>query len=151
MLDVEGINRLLDAAVPFSRAVGAQVVTLEPEFAEAVLPELPERLNHVGTVHAVAQFGVGEVASGALISGVFADMQAQGYAPIVAEATIRYLRPARGELRASARFAAAEQARVRDELRANGKARFTIAVRIVDASETVTTELEVNWALIKPR
>src|SRR5579863_3353222 len=93
VIDVAGMNRLLDEAVPFSRAVGARVVVMELERAEALLPASPQRLNHVGTVHAVAQFGVGEVAAGALILRAFGALQAEGYAPVVAETTIRYKQP----------------------------------------------------------
>lgn len=150
MIDVAGMNRLLDEAVPFSRAVGARVVLIEPERAEALLPASPDRLNHVGTVHAVALFGVGEVAAGALILRAFGALQAQGYAPVVAETTIRYKRPASGDLRSIAELPLAEQERIRHQMEIDGKARFTIPVRIVDRQGTVVTELEVSWALIKP-
>ena len=150
MIDVAGMNRLLDEAVPFSRAVGARVVLMEPECAEALLPASPDRLNHVGTVHAVAQFGVGEVAAGALILRAFGALQAEGYAPVVAETIIRYKQPARGDLRSIAALPLAEQERIRQQIATDGKARFTIPVRIVDDAGNVVTELDVNWALIKP-
>lgn len=150
MIDVAGMNRLLDEAVPFSRAVGARVIVMEPERAEALLPASPDRLNHVGTVHAVAQFGVGEVAAGALILRAFGALQAGGYAPVVAETTIRYKQPARGDLRSIAELPLAEQERIRQQIATDGKARFTIPVRIVDDAGNVVTELDVNWALIKP-
>ena len=149
MIDVAGMNRLLDEAVPFSRAVGARVILMEQERAEALLPASPQRLNHVGTVHAVAQFGVGEVASGALILRAFGALQAEGYAPVVAETIIRYKQPARGDLRSIAELPLAEQERIRQQIATDGKARITIPVRIVDNGGNVVTELEVNWALIK--
>jgi acyl-coenzyme A thioesterase PaaI-like protein len=148
VIDVAGMNRLLDEAVPFSRAVGAYVVMIEAERAEALLPASPERLNHVGTVHAVAQFGVGEVAAGALILRAFGELQARGLVPVVAETTLRYKRPANGELRSIAELPLAEQERIRGLVASDGKARFTIPVRIVDGTGSVVTELEIKWALI---
>jgi len=151
-VDVEALNRMLHETVPFGRLVGARIAVAGPAHAEAVLPEAPEKLNHVGTVHAVAQFGVGEVAAGALLLAAFGDLlQASGYAPVIAEATIRYRRAARGELRATAVLAesAAVQARVREQLATDGKARIAIGVQIADAQGVVTTELETSWALVK--
>ncbi|HEU5439405.1 MAG TPA: YiiD C-terminal domain-containing protein [Ktedonobacterales bacterium] len=153
MVDVEAINRLLHETVPFGRAVGARVVELGPARSVAVLPDSPDTLNHVGTVHAVAQFGVGEVAAGTLILAAFSDLRAAGYAPVIADVTIHYRKAARGELRATATLAdvEAEQARVRSQVAAGDKARLSIPVRIATADGTITTELETTWVLLAPR
>ncbi|HEX8995530.1 MAG TPA: YiiD C-terminal domain-containing protein [Ktedonobacterales bacterium] len=151
MLDAADINRLLNDSVPFNRVLGAQVESVAPERVTATLPEAPERLNHVATTHAVAQFGLGEVTSGSMTLCAFADLQRQGYAPVVTEAAVTYLKPARGAMRGEATFSAQEQARVRDEIAAGGRPRFSIAVRLFDAQETLTTELRFEWTLLPPR
>ncbi|WIG57284.1 MAG: hypothetical protein OJF49_000028 [Ktedonobacterales bacterium] len=149
-MDVESINRLLDEAVPFSRMVGARVTSVGSEQAEALLPAAPERLNHVGTVHAVAQFGLGEVAAGALILAAFAEYQAQGYVPVLADAAIHYRKPSSGDLRAIARLPAEEQDHIRIELHQTARARFTLPVQLVNSEGAVTTELEVTWVMLQP-
>ena len=149
MMDVTAIDQTLFAQVPFAQHVGAHVTAVSAESAQATLPAAHERLNHVGTVHAVAQFGLGEVASGGVVLAAFTELMAEGYAPIAASATIKYVSPGRGELRAVSRFAMTEQQAARAQIAEAGKARFTVPVQILDAQETVVAELSVQWGLVK--
>jgi len=151
MADLEMVRTIMTQAVPFNRVLGLQFIAVEDERAEVMMPEAPERLNHVGTIHAAAQFGLGEAASGAMALAAFADLQGQGYIPLAAGAQIAYRKPSKGDLRAVATLTTVEQARVRAELETNGKARFSVPVQLLDAQGVVTTEITVEWALIKPR
>ncbi|MDE3228523.1 MAG: YiiD C-terminal domain-containing protein [Chloroflexota bacterium] len=150
MLDATALRQIMLEAVPFNRVLGAQVETVEPERVTVILPASPERLNHVGTVHAAAQFGLGEATAGAMCVAAFADLQRRGIAPVVTDASVRYRKPARGEMRGEATLSAAEQARVREEIAAGGRPRFSIAVRLTDQQGTATTELTFEWALLVP-
>jgi uncharacterized protein (TIGR00369 family) len=151
MLDIEAFRRQLTEAVPFSRVLGVHVVSAGIGQAEAELPESPERLNHVGTVHAVAQFGLGETTSGMLLLATFNDLQAQGVMPVVADVAIHYLKPARGDLRGRAVLSSDDQARIREEVERTGRSRVTIPVVLTDSGGTPTTEFEIGWVLLKPR
>lgn len=151
MLDVETVNRLLNDSVPFNRALGVRVESVAEERVTVLLLESPERLNHVGTVHAVAQFGLGEVTSGTMTMMAFGDLQRQGYAPVVTDASVTYHKPARGQLRGEARFPIAEQQRIRDEIAAGGRPRFTIQVQLTDLQGEGTTSLRFEWTLLAPR
>ena len=151
MLDAAAINRILAETVPFNAHMGPVVESVTPERSTVILPESPERLNHVGTTHAVAQFGLGEVTSGALTAAAFWDLQHQGYAPVVTSASVTYHKPARGQLRGEAELSADEQARIRSEIAAGGRPRFTIDVRLFDQQGTLTTELHFEWVLLAPR
>lgn len=151
MADLEIVSAIMTQAVPFNRVLDLQFVGVEPERAEVVMPEAPERLNHVGTIHAAAQFGLGEAASGAMVMAAFADLQGEGYIPLAASAQIAYRKPSKGDLRAVATLTIAEQERIRAELETNGKARFSVPVQLLDAQKVVTTEITVEWALIKLR
>ena len=150
-MDAAAIDRTLFEQVPFAQHVGAHVTAVGDESAEAALPEGHERLNHVGTIHAVAQFGLGEVASGALVLAVFSAQMAEGYAPVAASATISYQKAGRGELRAVSHFALPDQEAARAQIATDGKARFTIPVEIFDGAGQRISEMTVEWALIKPR
>jgi acyl-coenzyme A thioesterase PaaI-like protein len=151
MADLEMVRTLMTQAVPFNRVLDLQFVAVEPERAEVVLLEAPERLNHVGTIHAAAQFGLGEAASGAMVMAAFSDLQGQGYVPLAASAQIAYRKPSKGDLRGVATLSTTEQARVRADVETNSKARFSVPVQLLDAQGVVTTEITVEWALIKPR
>ncbi|MGZ3667781.1 MAG: YiiD C-terminal domain-containing protein [Ktedonobacterales bacterium] len=149
MLDLAAVQEVMLGAVPFSRVLGIRVESVAPERVEVVLPEAPERLNHVGTVHAAAQFGLGEAASGSMMVAAFGDLQAAGAVPLAAAATIRYRKASRGDLRGVATLAHDEQVRVRGEIEASGKGRCTVQVQLIDAEGTVTTEMSVDWVLLK--
>ncbi|MGH2503060.1 MAG: YiiD C-terminal domain-containing protein [Ktedonobacterales bacterium] len=151
MLDAAAINQILAETVPFNAHMGPVVESVSPQRSVVILPESPERLNHVGTTHAVAQFGLGEVTSGALIAAAFWDLQHQGYAPVVTNASVTYLKPARGQLRGEASLSAAEQERIRNEITAGGRPRFAIDVQLFDLQGTLTTELRFEWMLLAPR
>ena len=150
MVDVVAVRERI-AAVPFGRVIGLRVVDADEVSVTAELPSAPEILNHVGTTHAAAQFGLGEGVVGALALAVFPDLLAAGAVPLLAEATVAYQRPARGALRARAYIAHAEQERVRAEFGAAGKARYTVPVELTDQAGTVTTTLQVTFVLISPR
>ncbi len=150
MITIETINQMLTDSVPFHRVLGPRAESVEPERVTLTLPAAPERLNHVGTVHAVAQFGLGEAASGAMTLVAFWDLQHKGYAPVVTSASVSYLKPASGDLRGMATLSAAEQRQVRSEILAGGRPRFSIAVQLFDQQSVVTTELRFEWVLLAP-
>jgi acyl-coenzyme A thioesterase PaaI-like protein len=150
MPDFEAIRAIMLGAIPFNQLLGVRIVAVADEEVTLLLPDAPEHLNHVGTVHAAAQFGLGEAASGTMLLTAFADLQANGVIPLAADALIRYRKAAKGELRAVATLPMEGRERIREEVRDTGRARYTIPVKIYDASGLVTTELEVSWALIRP-
>jgi acyl-coenzyme A thioesterase PaaI-like protein len=150
-MDAAAVDKIAFDTVPFARVVGVHVTKVEPERAEAVLELTPERLNHVGTMHAVAQFGLGELASGGLVVAAFSDLQQDGYMPLVASVTVSYLRPARTDLRGVAELSLAEQERVRSEVRSGIQSRFTLPVQIIDTHGAVVSEFKVEWVLLQPR
>jgi uncharacterized protein (TIGR00369 family) len=147
----EVMRRQLLEAVPFSRVLGVEITAAGPGEVEARLPDAPERHNHVGTVHAVAQFGLGETTSGVLLIATFNDLRARGFVPVMADVAIHYHRPARGDLMAQATLTPEEQVRIRNEVQSAGRSRVTIPVTLTDASGTPTTDFELAWVLLKPR
>ena len=151
MLDVEAVRQMVMDAVPFNRVLGVRVESVEPERVTLTLPESPERLNHVGTIHAAAQFGLGEATAGTMTLLAFSDLQRQGYAPVVTDASVAYRKPASGELRGVATLSAEQQAHVRSEIAAGARPRFTIAVQLFDHQGVITTELRFEWVLLTPR
>lgn len=138
--------------VPFARELGLRFDETGPERAVVSMPFATQRTNHVNTVHAAAEFGLGESASGTLVFAVFHDLSGEGFVPLVASSTIaNYRRPAPGDLRAEATLSKEEQARVRADLATAGKARFTVPITITNADGAVACEMRTEWAIIKPR
>jgi thioesterase domain-containing protein len=143
--------RLFSGRVPFARALGVRFEEIEPERVVVSMPFAPERTNHVNTVHAAAEFGLGESAAGALVFTAFASAMHEGFVPVVANASITYKRPAPGYLRAEAALTVEERARALEQLASEGKARFNVPVTITNADGKIACEMVTEWAIIKPR
>ena len=144
-IDFEAIRAGLSQAVPFVRTLGLEYDELTAERAVLRMPDRADLHNHVAGPHAGAMFSLAESASGAVVMGSFADQLGRA-TPLAAEATIRYLKLAMGEVTAEAVLG-----RSRDEVLADldeGKtARFDVAVTIRDAAGVTTGEMTIQWAL----
>ena len=150
MVDLDQLRQRLEA-IPFSRTIGLRFVAADEESLTAELPSSPGILNHVGTTHAAAQFALGEGVVGAMALVAFPDLLARGAAPVLAEATVAYKRPAAGTLRARGVLPRSDQERVRAEFLASGKARYEAPVELTNADGIVTTTLTVAMVLLVPR
>ena len=150
MVDLDQLRQRVEA-IPFSRLIGLRIVAADAESITGELPSSPGILNHVGTTHAAAQFALGEGMIGAMSLIAFPDLIARGAAPVLAEATVAYKRPAAGTLRARGVLPLAEQERVRAEFLATGKARYEAPVEVTNADGVTTTTLHVAMVLLVPR
>lgn len=147
MFDAKTANDLMVGTVPITRLLGLRVAATTPEQVELALPDDPRLLNHVQTVHAAAQFGLGENASAVMAIGAFPEFQRPDVLLLTSGATIRYVAPAKGPLRAVATLPATEQARVRQEFAASGRADFVVAVEVRANDGATTATMNVTWAL----
>jgi len=130
--------------MPYNAMVGIRIVEMDGGRARGTLAARPEVGNHVGTMHAGAQFSLIEAISGAAVSSAFLDLLGRAV-PLAQGAELTYRRPARGDVVAEAVVAAEEVERVRAELEAHGRARFDVKVNVTDAEGTLATEATMRW------
>jgi len=126
-------------AIPFNRFLG-----LRADGATLTLPADPNYQNHVGTVHAGAQFALAEAASGQWLLSHFG-AEAAGNRAVVRHADVKFRRPATGELTAHADAALDEVERFLDTLSRRGRAAIEVHVRLLDAEGSVTLEASFEW------
>jgi len=127
------------SAIPFNRFLG-----LRADGAILTLPADPNHQNHLGTIHASAQFALAEAASGQWLLSRFG-AEAAGNLAVVRHADVKFRRPATGELTAQAEAAAEEAERFLDTLSRRGRAAIEVRVRLLDAEGSVTLEARFEW------
>ena len=130
--------------MPYNAMVGVRITEMGGGHARGALAARAEVGNHVGTMHAGAQFSRIEAVSGAAVSSAFLDLLGRGV-PLAQGAELTYRRPARGDVVADAYVEPVEVARVRSELDQHGRARFDVRVTVTDAQGTLATEATMRW------
>jgi len=78
-------------------------------------------INHVGTIHASVQFALAEAASGELLLQHLGAAQNQVFA-VLRTSSVKFRKPAHGELRAAARFLDTDPQTLSAELESRGRA-----------------------------
>ena len=118
--------------IPITRAMGVRVVQSENEFAL----EAPVTLN---SNHLRTAFGgsINAVATLAAYGFLWLEMRDPRVHVVVAQSSIRFLRPVREMIRAICqRPAAVEWAAFQSRFAEKGKARITLRVNVVEADQT---------------
>jgi acyl-coenzyme A thioesterase PaaI-like protein len=110
------------------------------------MPESPLVLNHVGTIHASAQFALAEAGSGEFLLRELGEKQGEVFA-VLRSSEVKFRKPAHGTLRASARFAEGTAEAVFAELFGRGRAVVSILLEVADAQGVVTMTGRYDWFL----
>ncbi len=110
------------------------------------MPESPLLLNHVGTVHASAQFALAEASSGEFLLRYLGEAQSQVFA-VLRTSDVKFRKPAHGALRASARFADGIAESLATELTSRGRTLVSVLVEVADRQGVVTMKGQYDWFL----
>jgi acyl-coenzyme A thioesterase PaaI-like protein len=129
--------------IPFHQFMGYAYPETEGQGLLA-LPGSPDYHNHLGTVHAGAQFSLAESCSGAYLLARFPDL-AREYVGMVRKAEIKYSNPGRGTLYARAEMEPEAEAGLVKTLEQRGRAFATIRVVLVDEAEQITARADLEW------
>ncbi len=129
----------LVSALPFPKHVGIKA----DQDGAVVLAESPSLYNHLGTLHAGALFTLGESASGATMLRMLAPALA-GAMPVAKSATIQYLRPARGCIRAAGSLTEPVED-ITTRLQRDRKATFDVRVTLQDDAGIEVAAMNDTW------
>ena len=110
------------------------------------MPESPLLLNHLGTIHASAQFALAEACSGEFLLRQLNADKARTLA-VLRTSEVKFRKPAQGALRAFARFTEGNGESLSAELKTRGRALAGVVVEIRDASGVITMTGEYSWFL----
>jgi acyl-coenzyme A thioesterase PaaI-like protein len=110
------------------------------------MPALPLHLNHVGTVHASVQFALAEACSGEFLLQHLGNTEDQIFA-VLRTSAVKFRAPARGELRASARFVEGMVEEILRGLTSRGRVVASVLVEIADTHDVITMTGQYDWYL----
>lgn len=111
------------------------------------LPFAPVVCNHIGTVHAAAQFALAEAAAAERLRRDFSKL-ADSIVPIMRGTEAKYRQPATGTLLAYATLDESARTRIPADLAMSGRTLATVAVELKDAAGVLTFAGEFHWFLI---
>lgn len=135
--------------IPFNKFLGIARCR-ESDSGLLALPESEEYANHLRTVHASAQFALGEATSGEYLLQRFGELvKHETLVPIVRRAEIKFKKPARGEIRASAQITDDIAAQTVASIEKKGRAIIPVRVEIVDCDGNSTMTATFEWFVQK--
>jgi acyl-coenzyme A thioesterase PaaI-like protein len=109
----------------------------------------PALQNHLGTMHAAAQFALAEAASAECLQRQFGDLDGHVLA-VVRGVEVKYRKPATGDLLAYGRLDEHTRAALRSELAARGRAVAVILIDLKDCHGTLTFHGKFDWFISLP-
>lgn len=137
------VGALKATDLAYSRALGLRDA---PPGAEHLLelPFTPLVHNHLGTMHAAAQFSLAESASAECLQRRYGATVGQVFA-VVRGVVVKYRRPATGDLFAYGRPDDATAANLLQELAERGRTNAVILIDLKDRSGTLTFHGKFEW------
>jgi acyl-coenzyme A thioesterase PaaI-like protein len=138
------LNLDLLKIIPFANYVGVK------KRSQKLLQLTPHKdvENHIGTVHAAAQFTLAETQSGLYLLSLFPEY-ADNVVPLLRSSNIKYKYPATTELVAVASVTEENKNKFENEFEKRGRAMLMLKVKIKDAQENVTMIGDFGWYVQK--
>lgn len=144
-MDPQIVMSSFPQVVPMVGTLGLEFTELQSDRAVMVLPDQAPYHNHVAGPHAGAMFTLAESASGALVFVNFGDRMGEA-TPLAVEATIRYLKFAKGQVTVTATMNR-DPAEIIAELDAGQRPEFAVDIAITTDDGTQTGAMTVLWTL----
>ena len=127
--------------VKFARLLGVQRAQ---QSSVMELPFSDNVQNHIGNMHASAQFGLAEIASGDFLRRHFPELDGKAMA-VVRRAEIKYSKAVDEDLQAFAWIEEQEESRFRKQLADRSRALLSVHVKLKTADEETATSAVYHW------
>ena len=134
--------------LPFNKTLG--ITDAPPDAAHLLELPLTARVsNHLGTMHAAAQFALAEAASAERLRRDYAE-QAGSVFVVVRGATLKFRRPATGTLHAFARVDDNTAQHLAHDLATRSRTIATVLVELKDLAGNLTFAGSFDWYIGQP-
>ena len=125
--------------IPFVKQIG-----ITEEKSQLTLAPALEVTNHIGTIHASAQFALAETASGLFLQEEFSDIKGE-ILPLLRSSAVKYKSPATSRLKAVATVSDEIKEKFKEQFFKRGRATIVVEVKLLDSDEVVTMVGEFVW------
>jgi len=129
--------------IPFIRHIG-----VEPGPAGLSLEYEAHVTNHLGTIHAAAQFALAETQSGLYLQTLFPELEGRAL-PVLRDAQIRYRQPATACIVAVASADDEATERFRTQFGKKGRGSLRVDVDVRDINGVLTSQASYTWFIQK--
>ena len=135
--------------IPFNNFLGI-IKSDDSDTALLELDESEKLRNHLGMVHASAQFALAEATSGEYLIQKFKDIiEKVRIVPVVRRAEVKYKNPARGQLKAKATISDEIAGKVASSIVQKGRALIPVKVELLDKDGKITMTATIEWFVQK--
>lgn len=131
-------------AIPMNATLGVQITDVGVGWATGRCPDTAPYRNHLGTIHAGAQFLLAEAVSGAAFAGAFAAQMGEAV-PLIEKLETHYVGRAKGDITARAEIDPAELPGALEAYAAEGKARLILNVTVQDGENKDVMRAVAHW------
>ncbi len=100
--------------------------------------------NHLGTLHASAQFALAETASGDYLLKSFPELEDKAI-PVLRDSEIKFKRPADSTVRANVTLEESAKKALLEQLEKRGRGMIELSVTLIDSAEKITSISRFNW------
>ena len=104
--------------------------------------------NHIGTIHAAAQFALAETQSGHYLTSLFPQYKGK-ILPLLRSSTVKYKNPATSEVYAVAFAKEVDLEKFEAQFLKKGRATITVEVKVMDVNGVITMQGEFGWFIQK--
>jgi len=135
----------LEQAVSLIHLTGVKVVSLKDRYAKIMLP-LGPNINHIGTMYAGSLFILAEFSGGVIY---YVSFDHTKFYPIVKDVSIRYRRPATGDVFLEVGLTAEQVEEIQRSAEEKGKQDWTMDLELKDADGQVCCLVHGTWQIRK--
>lgn len=121
--------------VPFTKTVGIE---------KGILNNAVKVQNHLGSIHAGAQFTLAENASGEYLTTLFPDLK-ESVIPLLRESSIKYTKEAKGRLYTKVWVEKDAREKFIKQLEKRGKSTLVVFVTLLDEVDEITCKSWFKW------
>ncbi len=115
-----------------------------------MLEDRQDYQNHLGTVHASAQYALAEATSGEILERNLGEWNG-AYFPVVRRVEVKYKNPANGRLFSTGLIDPEKAVKARDELLNKGRTLVDVRVRLLDEGRNTTFEGTFTWFVTREK